>query len=197
MDTKTFFTAYWHLCEKKAPNTWSFHRDFDSPEQMNDTIIGKVNRYVGENDTLYVLGDVATSLEAEQWLQQIKCKNLVLVMGEKDQPMEMFEMLSKYFSPIFHSPTSINNLSEITFVAGHKPSDVKERLNTLNDEQRFTNQLFFGLHGHIHRAKSCGSNRDMLNVGCDLWDYVPLSFERIMHLHGAVTKFWDGEIFNS
>ena len=201
MDTKLFFTADLHLCEKKAPNTWSFHRDFETPEQMNDTIVAKINREVGAQDTLYVLGDVAASVEAEKWLAQINCQNMILVMGEKDQPMEMHKMLSRFFSTIFYSPTTINIGStdlDMSFIIGHKPSDVAKELRTQKFEQRFVkdSSLFFGLHGHIHRAKSCGNNRDMLNVGCDLWDYVPLSLDRVMHLHGAITKYWDDEIFN-
>lgn len=199
MDTKTFFTSDWHLGEKKAPNTWAYHRDFDSPEDMNHTIIQKVNRYVGEKDTLYVLGDVAVNLEAEKWLSQINCKNLILIQGEKDQSAEMHGMLSQYFSAIYEAPTLVHNLNDLTFVVGHKPSDVKKLMEQQIFDLRFVKKSedFFGLHGHIHRAKACGASRNALNVSCDLWDYVPLSLERIMHLHGAVTKYWDGEVFDS
>lgn len=200
MDTKSkvFFTADWHLCEKKAPNTWSFHRDFETPEQMNDTIIEKINKYVGKNDKLFVLGDVAVSVEAEKWLNEIVCENLILVKGEKDEPQEIHEMLTKYFCEIYYSSTLIEGPSDLQFVIGHKPSNVYTELQLQIFSARFvkSSDNFFGLHGHVHRAKSCGMHRDMLNVGCDLWDYVPLSLDRVMHLHGAITKYWDGEIFN-
>lgn len=197
-----FFTGDWHLSEKKSPNTWSFHRDFDSPEEMNDLIIKKINKFVGKNDELYVLGDVAVGPECEAWLQQIKCQNLFLITGEKDDSAKnpwVREVLAKYFQSPWSDTidVQISTLPNITLVLGHKPSTTKNYLSQMRDSHKFTNSSedFFGLFAHVHRAKTVGLNRDMLNVGCDLWDYVPLSEERIAHLHGAVTKFWDDEIY--
>ena len=196
-----FFTSDWHLGEKKAPNTWSYHRDFDSPEEMNDTIIKKINKYVGKNDELYVLGDVAVGPECELWLQQINCQNLFLITGDKDDHSK-FEWVKEIYPKYFQSPwsdvmtTKISTLPNIELILAHKPLTtahyMAQHVDVMNPKENF-----FGLFGHIHRTKSMGNNRDMLNVACDLWDYVPLSEERIAHLYGAITKYWDDEVFKS
>lgn len=198
-----FFTGDWHLSEKKAPNTWSFHRDFDSPEEMNDLIIQKINKYVGADDELYVLGDVAVGPECEPWLKQIICKNLFLIAGEKDDSTKnpwVRDILPNYFQSPWSNTMEVNisTLPDVTLILGHKPSTANLFLNQAIDANRFTKEAsqFFGLFAHVHRAKTVSKNRDMLNVGCDLWDYVPLSEERIAHLHGAVTKFWDNEVYD-
>lgn len=199
---KKFFTADWHLSELKAPNTWSFHRDFETPEQMNDKIIANINKYVGEDDELYVLGDVGVGPQCEPWLAQIRCKNLFLIIGEKDEAEWAKEVLPKYFkSPWFNTTTvKIETLPNTILCLAHKPSVVQSVINTLEhgDNQykwMSPKPLFFGLNGHIHRARAGNNLRNTLTVSCDLWDYVPLSQERIAHLYGAITKFWDNEVF--
>jgi len=195
-----FFTADWHLSEKKTPNTWSYHRDFDSPEQMNDCIIQKINKFVGEDDELYVLGDVAVDPNCEYWLQQIKCKNMYLIMGDKDDTKK-YEWVKEIYPKYFKSPWSdvmkvqISTLPDKELILSHKPSDAAHYLNqTINAAT--PKESLFGLFGHTHRAKAMSVNKNMLSVSCDLWDYVPLSEERIAHLFGAVTKYWDAEVYN-
>lgn len=195
-----FFTGDWHLSEKKAPNTWSFHRDFDSPEEMNDLIIQKINKYVGADDELYVLGDVAVGPECEPWLKKIVCKNLFLIPGEKDIDTEKGGIKS-FLQPYFKlSPTSIKSSTNpnLVYVMAHTPSMCARLIENHNSDVEFLDYIpsVFGLHAHIHRARAMGKSKKTLNVGCDLWDYVPLSESRIDHLYGAITKYWDGEVYD-
>ena len=61
-------------------------RDFDTIEEMNNAIITSINSVVGEDDTLYHLGDWALGGWENIWhlRKQIKCKNIIQICGDHD-----------------------------------------------------------------------------------------------------------------
>lgn len=77
-------------------------RDFNSVDQMNDTIISNINNTVNNNDELYILGDLYfgnSIMELQSLISRIKCKNLFLILGNHDDIItsnrEHFKMFFK------------------------------------------------------------------------------------------------------
>ena len=63
----------------------------EAVELMNNTIIGNINKMVGENDTLWILGDFAYGIRqgyyetCRKHRDRIKCRNVVLIWGNHDK----------------------------------------------------------------------------------------------------------------
>lgn len=62
-------------------------RDFPTLEAMNDALVERFNETVGEDDHLFIIGDVAFGSKENIgiFLRQIRCKNKYLVYGNHDQ----------------------------------------------------------------------------------------------------------------
>lgn len=61
-------------------------RDFANLLEHNQTIVNNINKYVKENDTLWILGDFCLGGPDNIWefRKQINCKNIHLVLGNHD-----------------------------------------------------------------------------------------------------------------
>ena len=62
-------------------------RDFKTLADMNETLVAEINAIVGENDTLYHLGDWSFGGINQIWefRKQINCKNIHLILGNHDE----------------------------------------------------------------------------------------------------------------
>lgn len=61
------------------------NRPYTTTMEMNQAIVDQCNKQVKEDDTLYILGDVAVNPEmVEIYLPKIKCKNIHLIAGNHD-----------------------------------------------------------------------------------------------------------------
>lgn len=63
------------------------YRNFDSIEEMNNTLINNINKCVGENDILYHLGDWSFSgvQNILYFRRSLVCKNINLILGNHDK----------------------------------------------------------------------------------------------------------------
>lgn len=93
-----YFTSDSHYGHKnicRGVSTWNLNdhgghssvRDFDTLEDMNNTILNAINSVVKEDDILIHLGDVAFGGIENIWKfrKQIKCKNIHLILGNHDE----------------------------------------------------------------------------------------------------------------
>lgn len=76
-----------NLC--RGVSNWSDKsgcRDFDTLEQMNDTIIDSINDVVKENNDLIIGGDIifGDKNRLGEYLDRIKCKNIIYLFGNHD-----------------------------------------------------------------------------------------------------------------
>lgn len=91
---KVFFTSDLHFSHKnicKGTTEWDLDdhgghlsvRDFETPEQMNETIIANINKMVGEDDYLVSLGDWSFKSVDEIYgnRKKINCKNIIHILG--------------------------------------------------------------------------------------------------------------------
>ena len=172
-----FFTSDLHLGHKNVIKY--SNRPFADVETMNRILLENINKTVGPNDTLFILGDFifGKPKQAINALDQIVCQNRHLIIGNHDEDV----LESKEFRDCF---TSIHDYLEIKvkdsslergvqkialfhypileWVAGHKGS--------------------WMLHGHTHGNLTIPDqlkNKRILDVGVDCQNYKPISYNEI------------------
>jgi calcineurin-like phosphoesterase family protein len=124
-------------------------RNFPDLETMNEHIVENINNCVGENDWLIHLGDFSFGgiENIEVFRSQIKCKNIVLIIGNHDHHIENNkDNVRKHFRHVAHyeelDVTVENRLgaNKHKFVLCHYP------IVSWNNMPRGA----FMLHGHQH-----------------------------------------------
>lgn len=157
-------------------------RPFHSVDNMNKLLIMQWNEVVADDDTVYVLGDVALGKMADTLplCSQLKgTKKLVpgnhdrcwtghrKAGGWKERYEEVgFEILPNQVDfeldfTLCHFPYAGDSQAEDRYVE-HRPIDTGRIL----------------LHGHVHDAWKAKDN--MINVGVDVWGYYPVSLDDIL-----------------
>ena len=148
-----------HLFHKKIITNFTF-RPYADVDAMNADIISTINKYVKPNHTLYILGDITFEFEAVETiklLEQIKCKDIHLIVGNHDHSA-VREL------PIWKS---VNHYLEIKwnkkfFVLCHYPMESWNK----------SNKGSIMLHGHCHGSSRKRPNR--FDVGWDV-EHRPVS----------------------
>lgn len=182
---KVFFTAdlhFYHVNIIKYSN-----RPFASVEEMNEVLVSNWNTIVGENDTVYVLGDFSLAVRpVETFLPRLNGRKK-LIMGNHDfphpshpkakKPENQAKWKQKYFDYGFES-IELNGTFEIPGVATFNLNHIPYAESYLDNDSRrikvhkyaaFDNGLPL-LHGHVHNTfltSRAPSGSIMINVGVD------------------------------
>ena len=176
----TWFTADLHLGHT-AVLAFS-GRPFETVEEHDEAIVAAINKTVGRNDRLYILGDFTMRLgtaDVERYLGAIRCRNRWLVRGNHDRAGALFRP------------------GAFTDVRDYMEVRVGGRLLCLSHYPMLdwnmapvhhgiaTEDASFMLHGHIH-SQGRGHNGDnarrgvwRYDVGVDANGYRPVSFGEI------------------
>jgi calcineurin-like phosphoesterase family protein len=160
-------------------------RPFDSVEEMNEVLIDNWNSVVGHNDLVCHLGDAVMGTFAEnvQILGRLN-GTIRLVPGNHDRVSfayhckdaararfrKMYEDQGVYILPEQLHGWPVEGMS-----ISHYPFN-DDRYPELSPE----NVGQWLLHGHVHNEWQT-FNR-MINVGVDVWDYTPVSFDTIREI---------------
>ncbi len=162
-----FFTADTHFLDRHLTHDLHFaRRNFLNVEDMDQTIIDNWNKKVGEEDTVYHLGDIAQTSSNnaghEKVFQILKQLNgqIVFIKGNHD-PRALIKYLKKQqlTTPdgkekfYFHDVGTILKFDHYQFFLTHYPLILGISVNSIN------------LHGHIHN--SAVSSPSNINVGVD------------------------------
>lgn len=150
-------------------------RDFDTIDDMNETIIKNFNDKIGQNDLLFLLGDIAFGgyQNIEIFLDRLVCKNISLIYGNHDQNIkknvdgiqEMFLLNCVDYREI--------NLADQDFVLCHYP------LSSWNKMNKWT----IHLHGHVHLPKTHKFGRGKkMDCGLDGNDLKPYHIDEVIQL---------------
>ena len=171
-----FYTADLHLFHKKILEYEK--RPFASIEDMHETIISRWNSKVGEDDEVYILGDLSfqDSKRTAAILRSLKGKKYLLrgnhdgvadsekVQNELEWVKDYYTLEdSGYFVVLFHYPI-------LAWDGSHRGS--------------------IHLHGHIHSTlANKGMDpqiyqqiRNIYNVGVDVCNYEPVSLHELVPL---------------
>ena len=189
-----FFTADQHLGHV---NIISFCvRPFASVEAMNEALLANWTDTVSEDDEIWVLGDVAMGRIAET-LPPIAALpgRKHLVPGNHDRcwpgnrrvrPVDEQMYVDVGFE--IHPGSVDLHLENVPVVACHFPvagdSQVEDRFV---DHRPVVPADGWLLHGHVHQNWKV--NNGQINVGVDVWDFRPVSEEKLLDLmqSGRVT----------
>ena len=148
----------WDLSRKDVSGNILGVRDFDTLEEMNQTLIDNINSIVPTDGILFHLGDFSFGgkQNIEIFRNQINCKNLHLITGNHDKSIEKGQ-----FDHLFSSRQKYLELEvgkHLKFVLFHFAIDSWDNLK----------RGAFHLHGHHHWTgnQRFGNGRKM-DVGVD------------------------------
>lgn len=168
MGVRRFFSAliltteYHHKSIVKGVTNWSKTeecRDFKTLKEHDDTLVGNINKTVGENDILFCLGDWSFGAMSEQsvcrrteFRNRIKCKNIHFILGNHD---EAIVANKDNVRDIF---TSVQQYLEVTFIEPYEGKEQgirakKQKVIMMHYPIRSWNYMRAGawmLHGHCH-----------------------------------------------
>lgn len=156
-------------------------RPFMTASQMDGEMMDRWNKLIQPEDEVWYLGDFSFQKfeKAQKTLNSLNGTKL-LVRGNHDKGNE--RMLEMGFKEVYQSHNMI--LKDGTFILmSHYPY----RMMGSNDEhkQRFHNKRLIDkgswlLCGHVHEKWT--TQKRMINVGVDRWDFYPVSEDKIIDL---------------
>ena len=147
----------WRLPDGSIPESQT--RNFETMDEMNDTIINNINSVVGQDDVLIHLGDWSFGgfENIKKFRDRIVCKEIHLILGNHDHHIENNrEGCQELFASVNHYTKLMYKYD--TIVLMHYPIDSWDGLN----------KGHIHLHGHCHlpQQKVFGKGRRM-DVGID------------------------------
>ena len=143
-------------------------RDFDSVQEMNDTIINKHNSVVRPSDKVYFLGDVTMNTNARglEFLGEMNGEK-ILIKGNHD--LCTAQQYLKYFKDIRGSHQLAGFI--LTHIPIHPDSLSRWAAN---------------VHGHLHthqvRLKDNGIDPRYFNVSMERIDFTPVALDDLVLL---------------
>ena len=139
------------------------NRPYVTAEEMDEDLIEHWNQRVAANDQVYYLGDFG--------------------LGPKERLTSIFKRLNgKKILIKGNHDKSDASMMEIGFIEVHKYMEWRlDRLNVfLSHRPMYSNYHDVILCGHVHDLFKINGN--IVNVGVDVWDYSPVSWEQIKDL---------------
>ena len=149
-------------------------RDFQTIEQMNQRLIDGINHFVGQDDTLIMLGDISFGGfdNIGIFLERLVCHNIHLILGNHDTHIERDRdfVRGRFLSVQHYSEVNIEGQD---FVLCHYPLQSWHGLN----------KGVIHLHGHSHLGvnKKFGNGKKM-DVGVDGNGMDPYSISEIIKI---------------
>lgn len=159
-------------------------RDFKSLDHMNDYIVNSINGKVGEDDTLFHLGDWSFGGfdNIEEFRNRINCKNIHLILGNHDHHIErnkgdiqrLFSSVHQYLRlQVSVYPETKLYAGEVDLVLMHYPI---ASWHNMNDG-------VIHLHGHVHLPPNKKlSQGKAMDVGVDGNNMMPYSLGEIINI---------------
>lgn len=148
-----FFTSDHHFWHKNVllycPN-----RNYSSVYHMNDDYKFKWNKTVKKEDTVYYVGDFAFHHpnRIKELLDSLNGTK-ILIRGNHDRTQ-----ILGFFAEV-HTQLHFEE-----FLLSHKPNYTYKKPH---------------LCGHVHQKWKFNDNRNILNVGVDIWDGWPVSIDQV------------------
>jgi calcineurin-like phosphoesterase family protein len=171
------------------------NRPFRDVDEMRETLIRNWNAVVAPDDIVYIVGDAAMG-HREMTLPALKRCNghKYLVPGNHDGCHKMFENKQSYghlvslylenFDDILDEQIVLEDLYRVCHFPYNEPgrADYQGRDYSRWEPVDDGKVLFCG---HVHdtwKVKQTSKGTWMINVGADVWNYQPVSFETLKSL---------------
>lgn len=172
-----WFTSDWHIGDHRLN---ILRRPFINEDEMFSKIKDEHNKLVGNDDTVYVLGD-ACFRKAKHFLPLINEFNgkKILIRGNHDRDTSDEEFLL-YFNQVVPDGDGLEiECNNINFYLTHYPTTTKQDI--------------FNLVGHVHDSWRFLPN--MINVGVDVNHFRPVSADEIIFFYNAIMTHFDQDIW--
>ena len=142
------------------------NRPYKDVQEMNDKLVHNWNYLVKESDMVYHLGNFGRyGIEGCKIYNKLNGR-IVLVRGNDDA--SLLKLMDMGFDGICDSLTL--SYKQYVFTMTHEPL-----IDTMFDQ---SNHGLINLHGKIRGCKRAFKNR--IHVGCDAWNYQPVSLDEII-----------------
>jgi len=153
-------------------------RPFADVAEMNKALVKNINDKVGENDTLYHLGDFAMGgkASARTFREQLKCKNIVLIFGNHDRYYD------KDFCSLFSKTYDIYNYRGY----GKNIILCHYALKVWNHSSHGS----YSLYGHSHGTLPDDPHSFSFDVGVDCHNFSPLSVHEVEDVMKRTKTFY-------
>lgn len=160
------FTADHHFWHKNIIEY--AHRPFNDVEEMNEIMIHRWNSVVKDDHLTYVLGDFAfaSPSKIDHLLRRLNGQK-VLVLGNHDYTFKKAKWVKMGFDRVT-TGESIDIAGQRVELS-HYPTYIASK---------------WMLHGHVHNRWRVKENiyytGGRLNVGVDVWNFIPVSLNKII-----------------
>jgi len=172
-----YFTSDFHFGHR---NICKFEdRPFDSVKEMDEFMIRAWNSVVKPEDTVYVLGDFSFhSVGKTQEIVNRLHGTKHLIWGNHDK--ENRNRLAKIFSSVYDQAT-MQLAKDIRVKLCHFPYNSTYDPNYKKYAHfRPADEGDWLIHGHVHSKWQIKPEHRCINVGVDVWDYKPVSHDKII-----------------
>jgi len=170
---KRFFSSDSHYGDDRFN---LFYRPFKTVQEQEDYLVEKWNSVVGPNDEVFHLGDFATTNKGLDVVERLNGK-IHLVMGNYDDPRPMAKLNKLFATVVVNADLKLKN-GEMVHLNHYPGKAVANKFNIV---------------GHIHGLWKV--QRNMVNVGCDAWNFLPVSEDELIFCMNAIRKFYDKHVF--
>lgn len=156
----------------KGVSTWKDKngcRDFNTLDEMNSTLVNGINSVVKEDDEFYFLGDFAFSGAGSiiEFRNRIKCKSIHFIYGNHDEHIMHKAELRALFKSYGHYRELQHEKHLI--IMNHYPMESFHACK----------KGAWMLHGHCHGNLRSSYNGKRLDVGVEMNNYKPYSFQEL------------------
>jgi len=186
-----YFTSDWHINDDRFGTNGTIDvmmRPVKSAQENIALILkGLLNTPFEEGDILWMIGDTATKYDnnVKDFFVTLRAEfpflKINLVRGNYD---DKFPKVEQYFDNVYDSKTI--ELGKFQVLLNHYPTKCNETMSK-------NKKIDFALFGHIHSL--CKVKNKKLNVGVDVWNYKPISEEKVLFTFEAMLKHYDEDVY--
>lgn len=192
-----WLTSDWHFQHELAAKK----RGFSSPNEHDETVIGKMNALIKADDTVFMLGDVVFNANKKGWRENLKLVDKIgghkhLIVGNHDRCSPNRSNAWKYkgdFLKYFESVSEFARLSAAgrDIMLSHYPYD--ESSLAFNHELSYDSHRFdqfvlpdmgkLIVHGHTHTSTFLTQSQKgtpQVNVNLEATELKPVSLDEIV-----------------
>lgn len=161
-----YFSSDFHLSHYKIIQYCN--RPFASIAEMNDTIIKNFNSIITPNDYLYHLGDFCMGGKYEYVASLVRRLNgrKIFLTGNHDNTKHLIQLQNDNLIENWHDVLGIFINKQYIWLS-HYPH--------LSWNKSFHGSWHF--FGHVHNKNVKGISGPAINVGVDVWNFMPVSFD--------------------
>ncbi len=183
----TWFTSDHHFGHRNIIDYCD--RPFDSVEEMNEALVTSWNSHVNADDTVFYLGDFSLKRRDMELYAPRLNGHKILIAGNHDSchpsnhggKWDHLAIYRKYFVDVMEEHSWEDCMLH------HIP--YADEGDHRFEEYRPIADGRILIHGHVHQRWIC--NGRQINVGVDVWDYVPVHEDQIRRL---MNKIESGEL---